>query len=91
DGSESAETLAQRLASGDIHPTGPLWGTGRAEAHAQVAQLEQVLATRWPQLCEGLEKAGVKAERRPLRLMPGKPRLEWDITPEQAKTEGGEA
>lgn len=23
--------------------------------------------------------------------MPGKPRLEWDITPEQAKTEGSEA
>lgn len=87
DGSEAVETLTQRLADGDIHPTGPLWGTGRGESHAQVAALEQVLASSWPQLCDGLEKAGVKAERRPLRLMPANARLEWAITPAQADAE----
>lgn len=87
DGSEAVETLTRRLADGDIHPTGPLWGTGRGESHAQVAALEQVLASSWPQLCDGLEKAGVKAERRPLRLMPANARLEWAITPPQADAE----
>ncbi|MGY3728292.1 MULTISPECIES: tRNA pseudouridine(13) synthase TruD [Cobetia] len=87
DGSEAVETLTRRLADGDIHPTGPLWGTGRGESHAQVAALEQVLASSWPQLCDGLEKAGVKAERRPLRLMPANARLEWAITPAQADAE----
>ncbi|WP_367998330.1 tRNA pseudouridine(13) synthase TruD [Cobetia marina] len=87
DGSEAVETLTRRLADGDIHPTGPLWGTGRGESHAQVAALEQVLASSWPQLCDGLEKAGVKAERRPLRLMPANARLEWAITPTQADAE----
>ncbi|MDH2372981.1 tRNA pseudouridine(13) synthase TruD [Cobetia sp. 3AK] len=87
DGSEAVETLTRRLADGDIHPTGPLWGTGRGESHAQVAALEQVLASSWPQLCDGLEKAGVKAGRRPLRLMPANARLEWAITPTQADAE----
>lgn len=91
DGSEAADTLAERLASGDIHPTGPLWGTGRLETHAQVAELEQALPACWPQLCAGLEQAGVKTERRPLRLIPSQPRLEWDVTPAMANESGADA
>lgn len=91
DGSESAETLMARLASGDIHPTGPLWGTGRLETHSQVAELEQALPKCWPQLCIGLEQAGVKTERRPLRLIPSQSRLEWDVTPVQASDAGSDA
>ncbi len=66
------ETLAERLARFDIHPTGPLWGAGELRsgdaAHAlETAALadEQASALR-----AGLEKAGLKQERRALRLRP---------------------
>ena len=64
--------LAQRLAEGDIHLTGPLYGKpGRGKVcQQQVAELEQALLDRYPALLLGLENAGLKAERRALRLMP---------------------
>ncbi|WP_235015274.1 tRNA pseudouridine(13) synthase TruD [Oceanicoccus sp. KOV_DT_Chl] len=65
--------LAQRLLDGDIHLTGPLYGKpgqGNKHCQQQVAVLEQALFDSYPQLLAGLEKAGLKAERRALRLIP---------------------
>lgn len=59
----------ERLASGDIHPTGPLWGRAGAGATHRAGAIEQAVAARWPALCEGLERAGLTMERRPLRVM----------------------
>lgn len=72
------ETLAQRVADFDIHPTGPLWGQGPLRSTGEVVALErQVLSDEIAmQLCEGLEQAGLKQERRSLRLRPGG--LAWD-------------
>jgi len=67
--------IEQRLESGDIHPTGPLWGRGEIPASAQTALLEKEVAERFADWCQGLERFGLKQERRALR-MPVR-ELEW--------------
>ncbi len=70
--------LQARLRAFDIHPSGPLWGEGDLRSSGEVAArelraLEGDTATR---LRAGLEKAGLKQERRALRLRPDG--LEWE-------------
>lgn len=62
------ETLHARLAQQDIHPTGALWGQGSLRSEAEVAQWEADVAASHAALCAGLEAAGLKQERRSLRL-----------------------
>lgn len=67
-----SEVLAERLARFDIHPSGPLWGVGELRSTGQAAAVEQG-ALSDPQseiLRQGLEAAGLKQERRALRLRP---------------------
>lgn len=67
-----SEVLAERLARFDIHPSGPLWGAGELRSTGQAAAVEQG-ALSDPQseiLRQGLETAGLKQERRALRLRP---------------------
>lgn len=65
------QDLAQRLAEGDIHPTGPMPGkiTGIAP-EKKVAGIEASILKPHVDLVVGLEQAGLKAERRPLRVIP---------------------
>ena len=72
-----SEDLRARLDAFDIHPTGPLWGEGElrssdAAREFELAALEGDSASR---LRSGLENAGLKQERRALRLRPE--RLAW--------------
>lgn len=60
--------IEDRLLTLDIHPTGPLWGAGELKTRQDSLALEQTLLTRWPDFCEGLARAGLKQERRSLRL-----------------------
>ena len=65
------ETLQARLASGDIHPTGVLWGVGNDKVSGMAAQLESDIVSHnalLTQLAMGLEQRDVKAQRRALRL-----------------------
>lgn len=55
---------ARRL---DLHPTGVLWGSGGSVASGEALALEQNLIARYPALCQGLERAGVRLARRPFR------------------------
>jgi len=73
------DELARRLATFDIHPTGPLWGTGEPRSDGMVRALEtgalsddESLALR-----AGLERAGLRQERRSLRLRPSEFAWEW--------------
>jgi tRNA pseudouridine13 synthase len=75
DGSRShflAETvdaaLEERVRIGDVHPSGPLWGRGELETRGDVAALEQTVADAEPVFARGLEEAGLKQERRALRM-----------------------
>ncbi len=66
-----------RLAEGDVHPSGPLWGRGRLPSVDQAGSLEQAVADAEAELCAGLEKAGLKQDRRALRVMPAELTWEW--------------
>ncbi|MCC8536528.1 tRNA pseudouridine(13) synthase TruD [Xanthomonas axonopodis pv. poinsettiicola] len=74
-----SEVLAERLARFDIHPSGPLWGAGELRSTGQAAAVEQG-ALSDPQsdvLRHGLEAAGLKQERRTLRLRPQQLEYRW--------------
>jgi len=62
------DDLCRRMAALDIHPTGPLWGKGALLSQEEVLALEQAIAEKMPTLCQGLEQAGLKQERRALRV-----------------------
>ncbi len=67
-----SDTLAARLASFDIHPSGPLWGRGelRSQAQARDCELAALVDDDAIQLRAGLETVGLAQERRSLRLHP---------------------
>ena len=70
--------LQARLEAFDIHPSGPLWGEGelRSTVEAAACELRAMEGDIALRLRTGLEKAGLKQERRALRLRPGA--LEWE-------------
>ena len=74
---EHDEDIPQRLANFDIHPSGCLWGKRESPACDQAAILEDNLSQTHPEYCRGLEQAGLKLERRSLRLRVAE--LEWDL------------
>lgn len=80
--------LADRLARGDIHPSGPLWGQGEPPSQQDAGALEREIGAAWSALAEGVSAARMDQERRPLRLMPGELRWHWqdDTTLELAFT-----
>ena len=64
------ESIPNRVDSFDVHPTGPLWGQGKLPSQGIVAELEHAVAAAHSILADGLAKAGLKQERRALRLRP---------------------
>jgi len=75
------DAIAQRLATFDIHPTGPLWGRGELRSAGAVRTLEQtaVAGEESARLRAGLEAAGLKQERRALRLRPQDLQWRWQV------------
>lgn len=72
------ETVA-RVASGDIQPTGPMFGkAGRLIVEGAVASLEEAVYEQASELCAGLLKNGLNSERRALRLIPRD--FQWRFT-----------
>jgi len=71
------DTIRRRLAEGDIHPSGPLWGRGELPTRAATRALEQAVADAHPELARGLEQAGLDQERRALRVIPQDLQAEW--------------
>jgi tRNA pseudouridine13 synthase len=60
--------LAARAARQDIHPTGPLWGRGELRSAAAARAIEEATLAAAADLRAGLEAAGLKQERRALRM-----------------------
>jgi tRNA pseudouridine13 synthase len=71
------DVLAARLAQGDIHPSGPLWGQGEPPTIDEAGALERAVATASPELAQGLANARMEEERRALRLLPKDLRWRW--------------
>ncbi|QTF94507.1 MAG: tRNA pseudouridine(13) synthase TruD [Halomonas sp. BM-2019] len=67
--------LEARAARLDLHGSGVLWGVGDSVAAGEALGRERWLSERYPALCAGLERAGVRLARRALRLRLGEPRL----------------
>ena len=57
-----------RIALLELHPTGPLWGKGSPDAAGEAAAVEREAVKALSDLTSGLEAAGLKADRRALRL-----------------------
>ncbi len=64
------DLLEQRCQQGDIHPTAVLYGAGKMAENTDAGALEQAVLARYPELTEGLQQAGLKAERRTMRVLP---------------------
>ncbi|MEA3275214.1 MAG: tRNA pseudouridine(13) synthase TruD [Pseudomonadota bacterium] len=62
------EALRERTRTFDVHPSGPLWGSGELLTRGDAALLEQRVADSFAPWGEGLVSAGLRQERRPLRL-----------------------
>lgn len=62
------ESLSERVARLDLHPTGPLWGRGDPPTQGEPRALEDTAAARFPGWPEGLARHRLEQERRSLRL-----------------------
>jgi len=71
------DTLRERIATFDVHPTGPLWGAGDLRSTGTVRALEEEVAATFPVFRDGLAAAGLNQERRELRLLVTDARLDW--------------
>jgi len=74
DGSET-ERIETEIAALELHPTGALWGRQGSQATDDMAEREEAVAGRYPELVQGLVDAGMDSDRRALRLMVSQ--LEW--------------
>jgi tRNA pseudouridine13 synthase len=83
------ETLAQRSARLDIHPTGPLWGRGAPANGGRVLELEQRIAAQLSFACQRVADAGMEQERRSLRLAVRD--LRWRRDPDSRTADSQEA
>ena len=70
--------LTRRCEAFDIHPSGPLPGKTGAGSRHVCLPVEQCVLDAHEELVKGLEKAGVKSDRRSLRLAPGA--MSWDLS-----------
>jgi tRNA pseudouridine13 synthase len=72
----------ERFANGRVEITAPLWGSGELHSAGEVRDLEREVMARFPELTAGLEAAGLRQERRVMRLRP--------VNPEFAVLAGGD-
>ena len=61
------ESILQRVAQLDAHPTAVLWGKGENQTGAEVALLEQQIINQFDNIAQGLYAFGVDQDRRALR------------------------
>jgi tRNA pseudouridine13 synthase len=75
---EMDETLRSRLASFDIHPSGPLWGRGAPATQGGALAYETAAAQECGDLAGLLESAGLEQDRRALRCVVRDLAIEFD-------------
>jgi tRNA pseudouridine13 synthase len=71
------ETLLGRVAANDIHATGPLHGRGDSAVQGVCRALEAAVLAEREDYCRGLEAAGLRQDRRALRLPVPDLRWQW--------------
>jgi tRNA pseudouridine13 synthase len=68
--------LSRRCDEFDIHPSGPLPGGGEMQVAREAAEIEGSVLALYETLVESMARAGLKAARRALRLVPKG--FEWE-------------
>jgi tRNA pseudouridine13 synthase len=63
-----SDELRGRACDFDVEPSGPLWGAGDLLTAGEPAELERMVSERFPSWACGLAAAGMRQERRSLRL-----------------------
>jgi len=74
---DGSENLAERVQQLDLHPTGAMVGRGELPSKLSVLALEQTILESFSEWIEGLEKLGLKQDRRALRVMPEDVAWQW--------------
>jgi tRNA pseudouridine13 synthase len=59
---------AERFEKGIVEITAPMWGVGELPSAGETRELETEVISRFPELTAGLESAGLRQERRVMRL-----------------------
>lgn len=77
---EVDDEIKRRHAENDVQPSGPLWGRGELPPQLEAQTLETNVLADQAAFREGLEKAGLKQERRALCLTVND--LQWQWLPE---------
>ncbi len=77
---EIDDEIIRRHAEADVQTSGPLWGRGELPPQLEAKILETKVLAEQSGYCEGLEKAGLKQERRALGLFVND--LQWQWLPE---------
>jgi tRNA pseudouridine13 synthase len=72
-----SDELRERAHRLDIHPTGAMWGKGELRSGGVAADIERAAVEPFADLRAGLEAAGMKQERRALRVRVGEVAWEW--------------
>jgi tRNA pseudouridine13 synthase len=67
-----------RVASGALELTAPLWGEGEIMSVKEVRRLELEVISQESDLASDLEKMGLRQERRVIRLTPQEANLAWE-------------
>jgi tRNA pseudouridine13 synthase len=71
---------AGRVADGALEITAPLWGgIGDLQSRGAVRHLEEEVVGRYPEIAAGLERLGLRHERRVIRLTPDRESLAWKV------------
>ncbi len=73
---ELSADLAARLARLEVHPTGPMWGSGELLSAGPVRALEERIGQELARPCQYAIDAGLRQERRSVRLKARD--LEWE-------------
>ncbi len=61
--------ILERCASGDVHPSAPMWGRGGTASSSEALVIEQSAMEAYLAMSQGLERIA-EMERRPLRVIP---------------------
>lgn len=68
----------ERVASGALELTAPLWGEGEVLSISEVRRLELEIVSQESELASDLEKLSLRQERRVIRLTPQETSLAWE-------------
>lgn len=74
---EDPGDIARRVAQGDLHPTGALWGKDAPPTAGRIGALEVGVAAAYPELAAGLARFGLTQDRRALRVIPRDGAMDW--------------